>query len=150
MRGGKAIGVMAVLHYERENVYSPRDMEILQTAARQVAIATENARLFAQEQKRARYLAFLNNVSKVAISSQNAEKMLEEIVDQIQQNFNFDHIGVGIVDYNTKDIEIKAEAGSVDMAIGKRIPLGVGIMGRVARSNEMALEQGQATTEHLL
>jgi diguanylate cyclase (GGDEF)-like protein len=87
-------------------------------------------------------------VSKVAISSQDAEKMLAEIVDQIEQNFNFDHIGVGIVDYNTKDIEIKAEAGSTDMAVGKRIPLGVGIMGRVARSNEMVLEQGNP--DHLL
>jgi diguanylate cyclase (GGDEF)-like protein len=141
-RAGKAVGVMVVMHYERERVYGQRDLEMLQTAAGQVAVATENARLFTQEQKRARYLAFLNNVSKVAISSQNAEKMLEEIVDQIQQNFNFDHIGVGIVDYNSKDIEIKAEAGSTDMAIGKRIPLGVGIMGRVARSSEMVLEQG--------
>src|SRR5205085_11329410 len=45
-------------------------------------------------------------------------------------------------------IEIKAEAGSTAKALGRRIPLGVGIMGRVARTNEMALEQG--TGEHLL
>ncbi|MCU1306714.1 MAG: diguanylate cyclase with sensor [Acidobacteriaceae bacterium] len=147
-RCDKAVGVMVVMHYGREGVYSQRDLEMLQTAARQVAVATENARLFAQEQKRARYLAFLNGVSKIAISSQDAEKMLAEIVEQIEQNFNFDHIGVGIVDYNTKEIEIKAEAGSTDMAVGKRIPLGVGIMGRVARSSEMVLEQGNP--DHLL
>src|SRR5258706_10742952 len=140
--GNKPVGVMAALHYEKENVFNERDLEILEIAARQVAVAVENARLFAQEQRRARYLAFLNNISKSAISSQNADKMLAEIVSEIQQNFQFEHIGVGIVNFNTKEIEIKAEAGTTAHALGKRIPLGVGIMGRVARTNEMVLEQG--------
>src|SRR5947209_2285290 len=148
MKAGEPIGVMAALHYELEHVYSSRDLEMMETAARQVVVAMENARLFSQEQKRARYLGFLNSVSKMAISSQDAEEMLAEIVRAIQSNFAFDHIGVGIVDYNTKEIEIKAEAGSTAKALGRRIPLGVGIMGRVARTNEMALEQG--TGEHLL
>ena len=148
IKAGEAIGVMAALHYQREYVYSHRDLEMMETAARQVVVAMENARLFSQEHKRARYLAFLNSVSKMAISSQDAEEMLAKIVHEIQSNFNFDHIGVGIVDYNTKEIEIKAEAGSTAKALGRKIPLGVGIMGRVARTNEMALAQG--TGEHLL
>ena len=64
------------------------------TAAGQLAVAMENARLFAEEQRRARYLGFLNNVSKTAISSQNADEMLAEIVAEIQKNFRFDHIGL--------------------------------------------------------
>src|SRR5207302_2160412 len=43
--------------------------------------------------------------------------------------------------YVTKDIEIKAEAGSTAQALGKRIPLGQGILGRVARTGETALVQ---------
>ncbi|HUQ49491.1 MAG TPA: diguanylate cyclase [Terriglobales bacterium] len=148
VRDGKPVGVMAAMHYERENIFHQRDLELLQTAARQLAVAMENARLFAQEQRRSRYLGFLNSVSKVAISSQDSDKMLAEIVSQIQRNFNFDHIGVGILDYNTKEIEIKAEAGTTAKAFGKRIPLGVGIMGRVARTNQRALEQGKG--DHLL
>jgi diguanylate cyclase (GGDEF)-like protein len=53
-----------------------------------------------------------------------------------------------MVNYETKDIEIKAEAGSTAKALGKRIPLGVGIIGRVARTKQMALEQG--ISDHLL
>ena len=34
------------------------------------------ARLYAREQRRAHYLAFLNNVSNTAISSEGAERML--------------------------------------------------------------------------
>jgi diguanylate cyclase (GGDEF)-like protein len=138
---GRSTGIMAAMNYEHELVYSDRDVELLQTAAGQVSVAVENARLFAEQQRRAKYLAFLNNISKTAISSQDAEQMLEEIVTEIQKNFEFDHIGIGVLDYATKEIEIRAEAGITNVALGKRVPLGVGIMGKVARSNEVMLVQ---------
>src|SRR6185312_187707 len=73
-------GVMAALNFDREFVYGDRDLEVMQTAAGQVAVSMENARLFSEEQRRARHLAFLNHVSKRAISSQDSEEMLGEIV----------------------------------------------------------------------
>jgi diguanylate cyclase (GGDEF)-like protein len=108
----------------------------------------ENARLFAEELRRSHQLAFLNSISKTAISSEDAEQMLADIVAEIQKAFRFDHIGIGILDYVTKEIEIKAEAGSTAQAKGKRIPLGTGVVGRVARSNERALVQ-KADEGHL-
>jgi len=145
---GRSAGIMAALNYEREFVYSERDVEMLQTASGQIAVAVENARLFAEQQRRAKYLAFLNSISKTAISSQDAEQMLDEIVTEIQKNFELDHIGIGVLDYSTKEIEIRAEAGTTKIALRKRIPLGVGIMGKVARSNEvMLLQKGD---DHLL
>ena len=139
-RHDEPVGVMAVLNYEREHAFGERDLPVLETASGQLSVAIENARLFADEQRRARFLAFLNNVSKTAISSDDAEQMLEEIVGEIRQNFRYDHIGIGILDYNSKEIEIKAEAGTTGKLVGKRVPLGVGVLGRVARSSEMALE----------
>src|SRR5580704_10117049 len=141
MQGGKPAGVMAVMSAEREYVFEQRDLEVIQTAAGQVSVAVENARLFAEEQRRSRQFGFLNSISKTAISSEDAEQMLLEIVGHIQKTFRFDHIGIGIFDYVRKDIEIKAEAGTTAKALGKRIPLGVGILGRVARSGESALVQ---------
>ena len=139
--GGKPAGVMAALTMDREYGFEPRDLQILKTAAGQVSVAIENARLFGDEQRRSRQLAFLNNVSKAAISSDDSEQMLKDIVGHIQKNFHFDHIGIGLLDYATKDIEIKAEAGTTADSMGKRIPLGVGIVGRVARTGESALVQ---------
>src|SRR5579864_2971861 len=141
MQGGKPAGVMAVMSAEREYVFEQRDLEVIQTAAGQVSVAVENARLFAEEQRRSRQFGFLNNISKTAISSEDSEQMLLEIVGHIQKNFRFDHIGIGIFDYVRKDIEIKAEAGITAKALGMRIPLGVGILGRVARTGESALVQ---------
>jgi len=140
---GRAVGVMATLNYEREFVYEERDLDVLRTAAGQVAVAVSNARLFAEEQRRSRYLEFLNSISRTAISSQEPEAMMAEIVGEVEKHFHFEHIGIGILDYARKEIEIKAEAGTAEKYVGRRTPLGVGILGRVARNNEMALVQKQ-------
>ncbi len=139
--GSKPSGIMVAMHPDREFVFEQRDLDVLVTAAGQVSVAVENARLFADEQRRSRQLAFLNNVSRTAISSDDPVHMLGEIASEIQKNFSFDHIGVGLLDYGTKEIEIKAEAGATAHAMGRRIPLGTGILGRVARTGERALVQ---------
>ena len=139
--GGKPAGVMVAMSTEHEYVFEQRDLEVMQTAAGQVSVAIENARLFSEEQRRSRQLAFLNNISRTAISSEDSEHMLADIVAEIQKTFSFDHIGIGIMDYATKDIEIRAEAGFTTLALGKRIPIGSGILGRVARTGERALVQ---------
>ncbi len=139
--GGKAAGVMAALSTERELQFQARDLQVMQTAAGQLGVAIENARLFTQEQRRARHLAFLNGISKMAISSEDAGQMMADIVREIQKNFHYDHIGIGIMDYATKDIEIKAEAGATSQTLGRRIAVGSGVLGKVARTGVNALVQ---------
>jgi diguanylate cyclase (GGDEF)-like protein len=139
--GSRPTGIMLAMHPDREFVFEQRDLDVLVTAAGQVSVAVENARLFADEQRRSRQLAFLNNVSRTAISSDDPVNMLNQIASEIQKNFSFDHIGIGLLDRPTKEIEIKAEAGATAHATGKRIALGSGILGRVARTGERALVQ---------
>ena len=139
--GNRASGIMVAMNPDREFVFEQRDLDVLVTAAGQVSVAVENARLFADEQRRSRQLAFLNNISRTAISSDDPVHMLSEIATEIQKNFSFDHIGIGLLDRGTKEVEIKAEAGVAAHATGKRIPLGTGILGRVARTGERALVQ---------
>src|SRR6266851_3427303 len=136
---GRAAGVMAAMSTNREYIFEQRDLDVLKTAAGQVSVAIENARLFGEEQRRSRQFAFLNSVSKTAISSEDAEQMLADIVGHIQKNFRFDHIGIGILDYATKEIEIKAEAGTTAREKGKKIPVTAGILGRVVRTGETAM-----------
>lgn len=135
----RATGVMAVQNLERENAYDGGHLEIMKTLAGQAAIALENARLFSEEQRRLRQLSFLNNITLIAVSTLNTDEMLTEIAREIQRNFAYDHIGIGLLDYQTKEIEIKAEAGLRAQALGRRIPLDVGVIGGVARTGEMVL-----------
>jgi len=142
--GGKPVGVMAAMSTERESQFLARDLEVMQTAAGQLGVAIENARLFTEEQRRARHLAFLNSISKMAISSEDAEQMMAGIVREIQKNFHYDHIGIGIMDHATRGIEIKAEAGTTSQTLGRRIAVGSGVLGKVARTGVSALVQNAA------
>lgn len=139
--GSRPTGIMVAMNPDKEYVFEQRDLDVLVTAAGQVSVAVENARLFADEQRRSRQLAFLNNVSRMAISSDDPVHMLGQIASEIQKNFTFDHIGIGLLDHGTKEVEIKAEAGTTGHATGKRIAIGTGILGRVARTGERALVQ---------
>src|SRR5260370_39512178 len=124
------------MRLERKKAWEWGGLELLPAAPGQVSVGVEIARLFAEEKRRSKQLAFLNNISRMAISSDDPMHMLGQIVGEIQKNFSFDHIGIGLLDYGTKEIEIKAEAGATAHAVGTRIPLGAGILERVARTGE--------------
>lgn len=137
--GGKAIGVMAAISRDREHAYDERDVELMRTAAAQLAVALENARRFHQEQSRAEYLSFLNNISKAAISCKKPAELLSQVVEEVQRSFGFDHISIGIADYARKELEVLAEAGrdQYRVGIGKRVPLEAGVLGIAAQKNEL-------------
>src|SRR5580704_19617539 len=56
----RAIGVMAV-HSQQERMFDEGHVELLRVLASEAGIAIENARLFAEEQKKSRQLTLLNN-----------------------------------------------------------------------------------------
>ncbi len=134
---GQAVGVLVVQNHEREGAYDQENLEILKIVAAQAAVAIENARLFAGDQKRLRQLTFLHNITRTAISTLDSEDMLSQIAQEIQKNFAYDHIGIGLLDYQTKEVEWKAEAGAGAFIQKKRIPLEIGLIGRVARNGKL-------------
>lgn len=139
---GRPVGVMAVQSYERDGAYDQEHLRILEIVAGQAAVAIENARLFAEEQRNANQLAFLNEIARVAISTLHPEEMLVAMAQEIQKHFEFDYIGVGVVNYQSKELEFKAEAGRKNAPGStplRRLPLGVGIVGAAARTGQLML-----------
>lgn len=139
---GRAVGVMAVQNYERVGAYDQDHVRILEIVAGQAAVAIENAHLFAEQQSKTQQLEFLNQISKLAISTLDPEEMLVAMAREIQKHFPFDRIGVGVINYQNKELEFKAEAGRKSTAGGsplRRLPLGVGIVGAAARTGQLML-----------
>jgi diguanylate cyclase (GGDEF)-like protein len=137
---GRAVGVMAVQSYDRENAYDEDHLEVLRIVAAQAAVALENARLFAGEQERLRHLTFLHNVTRVAISTLNAGEVMTQIVREIHTSFGYDHIGIGLLDYDTKMVEWRAAAGlAPDRVLGQKVPLSTGLLRTVTRGGEAVL-----------
>jgi diguanylate cyclase (GGDEF)-like protein/putative nucleotidyltransferase with HDIG domain len=136
----KVIGVMAV-HSAQERAFDDGHVELLRVLASEAGIAIENARLFAEEQKKSRQLTLLNNISRHAITTLNPDDMLAKIAEEIENGLTYDHIGIATLDYSTKELIIQAEAGHRRDAMGRRILLGEGLVGQVARSGQIALVQ---------
>jgi diguanylate cyclase (GGDEF)-like protein/putative nucleotidyltransferase with HDIG domain len=134
----RAIGVMAV-HSAHERVFDEGHVELLRVLASEAAVAIENARLFSQEQRKSRQLTLINNVSSHAITTLNPEEMLSKIAVEIESAVSYDHIGIAIVDYASKELIIQAEAGARRDALGRHITVGEGLIGQVARTGQIVV-----------
>ena len=132
----QAVGVMAV-HSAQERAFDEGHVELLRVLASEAAVAIENARLFSEEQKKSKQLMLINNVSSHAITTLNPEEMLAKIAAEIENALTYDHIGIAILEYSSKELEIQAEAGARRDALGRRILLGEGLVGQVARSGQI-------------
>ena len=134
----RAIGVMAV-HSPNERAFDEGHTELLRVLSSEAGIAIENSRLFAEEQKKSRHLTLVNNISSHAITTLNPEEMLAKIASEIENGLTYDHIGIAVLDYSAKELVIQAEAGASREAVGRRILLGEGLIGQVARSGQVAI-----------
>jgi len=132
-----AIGAMAVFS-DQEHVFDEGHLELLRVLASEASIAIENARLFQEERTKARHLSLLNTISRNAIATLNPDEMLAKITEQLEAGLTYDHIGIGQLEYATREIVIQAEGGKRRGALGQRIPLGKGLIGQVARNGQLA------------
>src|SRR5579859_2280490 len=133
----RAIGAMAVFS-DHERAFDEGHLELLRVLASEASIAIENARLFQEERTKARHLSLLNTISRNAIATLNPDEMLAKITEQLEAGLTYDHIGIGQLEYSTREIVIQAEAGKRRGVLGQRIPLGTGLIGQVARNGQLA------------
>jgi PAS domain S-box-containing protein len=111
--GGKAIGVIAVQDYEREDAYDSGHVELLGTIASQAAHALENARLFAAVQQE---LTERKRTEEALRQSEARHRALLEGLPDAIWHMNRDGI---LLDYKPpRDMVPRLELASY---IGKRI-----------------------------
>jgi diguanylate cyclase (GGDEF)-like protein/putative nucleotidyltransferase with HDIG domain len=139
----RAIGAMSVFS-DQERAFDEGHLELLRVLASEASIAIENARLFQDERTKARHLSLLNAISRHAIATLNPDEMLAKITEQLEQGLSYDHIGLGILDYSSREVVVQAEAGKRRGALGRRIPLGTGLAGHVARTGQFAIFQASS------
>jgi len=141
-----AIGAMAVFS-DNERTFDEGHLELMRVLASEASIAIENARLFHEERTKARHLTLLNTISRNAIATLNPDEMLAKITEQLESGLTYDHIGIGVLDYATREIVIQAEAGARRNALGRRIPLGSGLIGHVARNGQLGTYHANAPAD---
>ena len=144
-----AIGAMAVFS-DQERAFDEGHLELLRVLASEASIAIDNARLFHEERTKARHLSLLNTISRNAIATLNPDEMLAKITEQLEGGLTYDHIGIAVLEYATREVVVQAEAGKRRGALGQRIPLGSGLVGHVARNGDVAVYRSTAMNDALL
>jgi diguanylate cyclase (GGDEF)-like protein/putative nucleotidyltransferase with HDIG domain len=132
-----AIGALCI-YSDHERAYDEGHLELLRVLASEASIAIENARLFQDERTKARHLSLLNLISRDAIATLNPDEVLAKIAGQLEHGLSYDHIGIAILEYTTRELIISVESGTRRGAMGRRLPLDSGLIGQVARTGKTA------------
>lgn len=80
---GAVIGVLNVNTVRADTTFDERDLELLETVANQMAVAIENARLYARVNRRTKQLDSLLQISKTVTSTLNLDEVLRRLSDQM-------------------------------------------------------------------
>ena len=95
---GEIIGVLNVNTTNPERKFDERDLEILEIVANELAVAIENARLYARVHRRTDQLNSLLGISKTVTSTLNLDVLLRRLADEITKLFALDACVVMLLD----------------------------------------------------
>ncbi|HEY5364870.1 MAG TPA: GAF domain-containing protein [Casimicrobiaceae bacterium] len=124
-------GVMAV--WRTGGVpFGDSELDFLVGLSRQATVAIENARLFAESQKRADELATINTVSQQLAGQTDLNTLLQEVGEAIRRVFGADVAYVALLDRATDTIEFPYQHGETfpPMQYGK------GLTSRILKSGK--------------
>lgn len=95
---GVVIGVLNVNTTHRDRMFDDRDLELLATVANELAVAIENARLYARVNRRTKQLDSLLEISKTVTSTLNLDELLHRLADEITKLFGLDACALMLMD----------------------------------------------------
>ncbi len=148
--GDRAIGAI-VIASDRQ-CYTDEDVTLLGTIASGCAVALENARAYAGEQRRADQLRALNEMSRSIVSIRKADYLLPRITDTVRAIFDYNHVGILLHQPGRDELVLKAQAtrDARPDDLGLRVPCGAHIVGQVAATRQPLLVNDVAADPRFL
>jgi len=139
--GERAIGVLAVQDFDRANTFNANHRRILTTVADQLAVAIQNARLYAETQDRLGELATLNRLSRAFSSTLDLERVYGIVREQVPGVMNTADLTLALYDeaQNAVSFPFAIQRGR-ELHLAPRPPSG--LAGHIIRAKEPVLLQG--------
>ena len=131
---GELIGLLAV-RSPLPSAYSDDDLRTVVTFANQTAMAIQNARSYQAEQRRARQIATVGEVSRRVVAILGMEQLFAEVVSLIREAFSYYHVQLFTVTVDGR-VEFRASTCQEVQAGGLRVGRGEGLIGWVAESGQ--------------
>ncbi|CAN5404400.1 hypothetical protein BH10CHL1_BH10CHL1_20540 [soil metagenome] len=110
----RTIGVLELLNKVTPGGFTNDDVEWLSMLGQQIAIALDNAQLFAREQMKVHELATLNKVSQTINSELDASVVLHAITQSVVEISGADRSELWLIDARKQALRLFAKAGFGD------------------------------------
>ncbi len=136
MIGNRLVGAIASVHSDPTRVFGEADLRRLAMFGPQAAIAIENARLFTAERERAEEQKALLDTMQDLSGELELSNVLHGVLDRAVSLLGVDGGELAVYDESKKDLSIVATHNMPFDAVGTRMNLGEGAMGRVAETHE--------------
>jgi len=125
------VGVLTLVH-PRPNAFLEEQLELMQAIADQAGVAVLNARLYTESQRQARVMTALAEGAAAMNTSLRMDEVYQRILMQMMQALQVETVALGMID--GEHLIFRAVAGyNAGLILGKKIVIGEGIMGQVAR-----------------
>jgi PAS domain S-box-containing protein len=136
LMGRQLVGAIAFMDKDPTRQFGSDDLRLLDLFAPQAAVAIENARLFALERRRAREQQALLDTLKDLVGQLELGSLLHRVLERAVALLDVTGGELATFEPGTGDLQIVATHNMGTNAVGARIALGEGAMGRVAQTLE--------------
>ena len=130
------VGAIAFMDRDPARTFGAEDLRLLDLFAPQAAVAIENARLFTVERRRADEQRALLDTMKDLVGELELSRVLERVLERAVALLRVTGGELATYDATVGDLVIVASQNMGTDAVGTRIALGSGAMGRVAQTME--------------
>ena len=90
--------MISLQNIDREHAFSESDQQLLETLARSLSVALENARLVHETRQRNAELALINSVQEALAGELELQAIYDVVGDKIQEIFDAQVVDIGIFD----------------------------------------------------
>jgi len=132
------LGLLAIQSPE-PNAYSDDDLHTLVAFANLTAMAIQNARSLEAEQRRARQLATVGEVSRRVAAIVGMDRLFSGVVNLIREAFGYYDVQIFTIDQANGEIVFRASTNPVIQQRGVVVARGQGLIGWAAESGQQAV-----------
>ena len=136
LMGRQLVGAIAFMDQDVTRKFGPEDLRLLDLFAPQAAVAIENARLFSAERRRAEEQQALLDTMQDLAGQLELSKVLQRVLERAVGLLSVTGGELATFDEAKGDLVIVASHDMGTDAVGTRVTLGDGAMGRVAQTRE--------------
>jgi GAF domain-containing protein len=137
--GGQLIGLLDVYSQSGPRRFRDDEIELARIFASQMAVAIENAWLYAETRRRLDEITILFEVARAGASTLDLDQVLDRLLDAIRRTLRFDSFEFILYEPSSGLLRTRAAYGLPFDAAGVNLKIGEGIVGWVAQTGQSAL-----------